>query len=43
MSYCCRASCLRHHREMYFDLKTREWVHTDGWPCEVVSDAKGNG
>jgi hypothetical protein len=33
MSYCNRASCLAHHRPVYFNLQDRAWVHTDGWPC----------
>lgn len=34
MSYCNRASCLAHHRAIYWNLQDRAWVHTDGWPCD---------
>ena len=38
MSYCNRASCLAHHRAIYWNLQDRAWVHTDGWPCDGAAE-----
>lgn len=38
MSYCCRAICLAHGRDVYVDIQCRAWVHADGWACEGMAE-----
>jgi hypothetical protein len=32
-------SCLKHRREVYINIQDRAWVHTDGWPCDGMTEA----
>ena len=38
VSYCCRAICLAHGRDVYVDIQCRAWVHADGWACEGMAE-----
>jgi hypothetical protein len=36
-SYCTTAACLAHHRDVYFNLQERAWVHADGFECDGLA------